>query len=174
MEHLFAEAFGAVALVVNFIGYRQNEVNRYRLISALGLMCLSTHFFLLDAMAAGIGCGLASIRNIIALRFRYLWLVYFFVALNLAFFAYEWWWLDHGWPILLAYASSLVFTLGSILIQHTHRIRQWFILAEGLGLAYALVVGSIFGSIFNISNLTSISIKLWQDYRRGSMPEKND
>ncbi|GAB3018666.1 YgjV family protein [Bowmanella dokdonensis] len=160
-----AEGFGALALVCNFIAYRQNRVNHYRFISALGLTFLSTHFFLLSAMAAGIGCGLAAIRNLIALRYRPLWLVYFFVLLHLPFFIYEWWWLNHGWPIILAYVSAIIFTLGSLLLQHTHRIRQWFILAEGLGLAYALLVGSLFGSLFNISNLSSIGIKLYQDRR---------
>ncbi|WP_308427840.1 YgjV family protein [Lacimicrobium alkaliphilum] len=158
-----AEAFGALALIINFIGYRQNRVNHYRLISALGLACLSTHFFLLGAMAAGVGCSLASLRNIIALWHRSLMLVVVFVVIHLLFFAYEWWVLQHDWRIILAYASAIIFVLGSILLQRTHHIRQWFILAEGLGLAYAVSVGSVFGSIFNISNLTSISIKLYQD-----------
>lgn len=162
-ESILAEGFGALALVVNFIGYRQNRINHYRFISALGLMCLSTHFFLLGAMAAGIGCALASLRNIIALWHRSMNLVLAFVVIHLLFFAYEWWVMLHGWEIVLAYASAIIYTLGSILLQRTERIRQWFILAEGLGLAYALAVGSVFGSLFNISNLTSIIIKLWQD-----------
>jgi hypothetical protein len=165
---MLAEGFGALALIINFVGYRQNQVNHYRFISALGLACLSTHFFLLGAMAAGIGCALASVRNIIALWHRSLMLVSVFVLIHVLFFAYEWWLLQHDWRIILAYASALIFTLGSVLLQQTHRIRQWFILAEGLGLAYAVSVGSVFGSIFNVSNLTSIGIKLWQDSRNNS------
>ncbi|WP_088329834.1 YgjV family protein [Lacimicrobium sp. SS2-24] len=163
MEFNLAESFGALALLIHFVGYRQNQVNRYRLISALGLLSLSTHFFLLGAMAAGIGCGLAALRNLIALRHRSMLLVIFFVVLHMLFFAYEWWWLNHGAEIILAYISAIIFTLGSILLQRTHSIRKWFILAEGLGLAYAVIVGSVFGSLFNISNLLSIAIKLYQD-----------
>ncbi|WP_051275601.1 YgjV family protein [Aestuariibacter salexigens] len=158
-----AEAFGALAVVLNFIGYRQNDVNRYRFISALALASVSTHFFLLGAMAAGIGCLLASVRNIIAMRYRSYGVLWFFVAANLAFLAYEWFALQHGWLILVAYASSLIFTVGSIVLQDATRIRQWFIVAEVLGLIYAVMVGSIFGSVFNISNLASIVIKLRQD-----------
>ncbi len=42
-------------------------------------------------------------------------------------------------------------------------IRQWFILAEILGLTYSIMVGSIFGTIFNITNLLSIFYTLYQD-----------
>ncbi|MBO1254524.1 YgjV family protein [Alteromonas sp. 5E99-2] len=162
---IFAEALGALALVINFIGYRQNDMNRYRIISAVALAVVSTHFFLLGAMAAGIGCGLASLRNIVALRYRRSEVVLLFVAVNLGFLFYEWFALQHAWIIAIAYTSSLVFTIGSFVLKSATRIRQWFILAELLGLTYAILVGSIFGSIFNISNLVSIFIKLKQDYR---------
>ncbi|WDT85516.1 YgjV family protein [Alteromonas sp. 009811495] len=49
---IVAEAFGALAVILNFIGYRQNNVDRYLLISAFALAALSAHFFMLDAMAA--------------------------------------------------------------------------------------------------------------------------
>lgn len=163
---LIAEGFGALAVVLNFIGYRQNHVNQYRAISAVALFSVSIHFFMLGAMAAGIGCMLASVRNVVALRYRSNLILYFFVAANLGFFAYEWFVLNHDWKIIVAYASALIFTVGSIVLQDATRIRQWFILAELLGLAYALMVGSIFGSIFNISNLTSIFTKLYQEKRR--------
>lgn len=164
---IVAEAFGALAVALNFIGYRQEEINRYRFISALALASVSTHFFMLGAMAAGIGCMLACARNLIAMRYRNEWVLYGFVALNLGFFAWEWFWLDHHWSIIIAYTSSLIFTVGSIVLQSAMRIRQWFILAELLGLVYAIMVGSIFGSIFNISNLISIAVKLAQETRHG-------
>ncbi|WP_100658176.1 YgjV family protein [Alteromonas flava] len=158
-----AEAFGAVAVILNFIGYRQNEINHYRFISALALASVSTHFFLLGAMAAGIGCMLASIRNIVAMRYRHNGILYLFIALNIGFLCYELFVLKHGLMILVAYASSLIFTVGSIVLQNATQVRRWFVLAEVLGLIYALSVGSIFGSVFNISNLFSIGLKLWQE-----------
>lgn len=160
-----AEIFGAIAVVLNFIGYRQNDINRYRFISALALASVSAHFFLLGAMAAGIGCLLACIRNIIAMRYRSNYVLYLFVVLNVGFFCYEYFWLDHGHMIIVAYVSSLIFTVGSIVLQDANLIRRWFVLAEILGLAYAISVGSIFGSVFNVSNLFSISLKMWQERR---------
>lgn len=162
MTDWIAEAFGAVALVFNFIGYRQNEVNRYRALSAVALLSVSIHFFMLDAMAAGVGCMIASVRNIIALRYRSSFILYFFVALNVAFLLLEWFILKHGPLIFIAYASSLIFTVGSIVLQDAGKIRRWFVLAELLGLTYAIAVGSIFGTLFNISNLTSIFVKMYQ------------
>ena len=158
-----AEALGALAVVLNFIGYRQNDVNQYRFFSALALASVSAHFFMLGAMAAGIGCLLACIRNFVAMRYRSKEILYLFMDSNIGFFCYEWFGLDHPWYILFSYVSSLIFTVGSIVLQNAMRIRQWFIVAELLGLVYAVIVGSIFGSIFNISNLFSILLKLYQE-----------
>jgi len=166
-----AEAFGALAVILNFIGYRQNTVEQYLLVSSGALLSVSIHFFMLDAMAAGIGCMLASIRNIVALKYRGKEVLFIFVAANLSFLAYEWFALDHGWLIFVAYASSLIFTIGSIVLRNATKIRQWFILAESLGLVYAIMVGSIFGTVFNISNLSSILIKLVQEKRQSQQHE---
>ncbi len=155
-----AEAFGAVAVVLNFIGYRQFNVDKYLLISAFALAALSVHFFMLDAMAAGIGTLLASARNLIAIKHRSRIILFFFIAINMGFLAYEWFVLQHDWIIFVAYTSSLIFTIGSLVIRDTHTIRKVFLVAETLGLIYAISVGSIFGTVFNVSNLISIVSKL--------------
>lgn len=160
---IVAEAFGALAVVLNFIGYRQNHVDRYLLISAFALAALSAHFFMLDAMAAGVGTSLASLRNIIALKNRSRFILFFFVAANLGFLLYEWFVLHHGAIIFIAYASSLIFTVGSIVLRDAGKIRRYFLLAEFLGLLYAISVGSIFGTVFNISNLISILTKIYTE-----------
>lgn len=157
---ILAEVFGAIAVVLNFIGYRQNKVERYLLVSAFALLSVSTHFFMLGAMAAGVGTLLASIRNIVALRYRSRYVLFVFISANIGFLLYEWFVLEHSAMILVAYASSLIFTVGSLVLTDATRIRQWFLLAEVLGLIFALSVGSIFGTIFNISNLISIVSKL--------------
>ncbi|RUO81210.1 hypothetical protein CWI84_00115 [Idiomarina tyrosinivorans] len=162
MEWL-AEGFGAAALVVNFIGYRQNTADRYRIVAALALALLSTHWFLLDAMAAGIVCAIASVRNIVALRYHGRWTLAAFVLLNVGFFIWEWRVYGADLPLFIAYASAFVFTVGSIVLNNATQIRRWFIVAESLGLIYALLIGSVSGSLFNIVNLTSILTKLWQE-----------
>lgn len=157
------EILGALALITNFIGYRQDTVNRYRLVSAMALAFLSWHFFLLGAMAAGIGLALGAIRNIVALKYRQRWILYLFVLLNVLFCLWEWFVLDNSALLFIAYASSLIFTVGSIALESAVSIRRWFILAEALGLLYAILVGSVFGVLFNVSNLTSILLKLRSD-----------
>ncbi|MEW9799387.1 YgjV family protein [Alteromonas sp. CYL-A6] len=165
---MLAEAFGALAVVLNFIGYRQNRVERYLVVSAFALLSVSIHFFMLGAMAAGIGTILASIRNIVALRFRGKRILALFVAANIGFFLYEWFVLQHDAMIIVAYASSLIFTVGSIMLRDAMKLRQWFLLAEVLGLMYAISVGSIFGTVFNVSNLFSIITKLLTERRRSA------
>ena len=162
----FAEGLAALAVVINFIGYRQNDVNRYRLVSGIALISLGFHFVLIDAMAASVACLLSSLRNFIAMRTQHVMVVWIFVSLNLGFMAYEWFVLHHGWLIFFAYASSIIFTVGSVVLNSIQRIRQWFILAELLGLVYTVAVGSIFGAVFNMINLCSIIIKMIQEKRK--------
>lgn len=178
-----AEFFGIIALVTNFIAYRQPTGDRYRIVSALGLAALSTHFFMLGAVAGGIVTGMAVLRNFVALRWQGPIVLWGFVLLNFVFLGIEWFspiagieltgagvvvnWSESPvhWSILVAYASSLIFTVGSIKLNDPAAIRRWFLLAEFLGLCYAVLVGSISGTIFNIVNLTSIILKLLQDRR---------
>jgi len=162
-QFVIAEVFGAIAVVVNFIGYRQQDINRYRLISAIALAAVSTHFFMLGALAAGIGTALASVRNLIAIYYRGNSILALFVVLNVAFFVYEWGYLDSPWFIIIAYSSSMIFTVGSIIFTQAVQVRQWFIIAELLGLVYSIMVGSIFGTLFNISNICSIVYILVRD-----------
>lgn len=166
---LSAELFGAVALLLNVWAYRQDEVNRYRLISACSLIFISAHFLLLDALAAAIGCFLACVRNLVAMRFANRKTATFFVVVNLLACGYEWFYLQHSSIILIAYSSSLIFTVGSVLITDVNRIRRWFIVAESLGLVYAFLVGSIFGSLFNVFNLASILTKLYRERQIGNI-----
>ena len=167
---LLAEAFGAIAVVLNFIGYRQQDINRYRLISGIALASVSAHFFLLgNAEAAGIGCALASVRNFVAIKYRSYYVLAVFVFANIAFFVYEWFWLDSAWIILFAYTSSLIFTVGSVVFTSALRIRQWFILAEVLGLVFSVLVGSLFGTIFNVTNLSSILFTLYRDNKKAKI-----
>ncbi len=167
--NLLAESFGAVALVLNFIAYRQPSANRYRFISAIALGCLSVHFFMIDAIAGSIVTGIAFFRNLIAIRWQGPRVLWFFVAVNIAFLVYELMFPQGGqpvyWALALAYSSSIIFTVGSIKLNDPDLIRRWFLMAEVLGLMYSVLVGSLSGTVFNIVNLTSILLKLLQDKR---------
>ena len=176
-----AEIFGVIALIVNFIAYRQATANRYRIVSAIALGSLSIHFFMLDAIAGGIVTGIAVLRNFIALRWQGPLVLWGFVALNNFFLVIEWQFpiaalelslqglvvefsdQPSHWSIWIAYASSIIFTVGSIKLNDPALIRRWFLLAEFLGLVYAIIVGSVSGTVFNIVNLSSIILKLLQD-----------
>lgn len=167
-----AESFAVLAMLINFMGYRQTNLNRYRLVSGLAMLALGTHFLLLDALAAAIGCYLAFFRNLVSMVTQALWVVVFFVLLNLAFLTYEFVVLNHGLMILLAYTSSIIFTLGTFVLSSTTLIRKTFFVAECLNLIYAISVGSIVGTIGILVNMTSIIIKLWQEKKKTAAETK--
>ncbi|RUO22460.1 hypothetical protein CWE08_04595 [Aliidiomarina iranensis] len=157
--------FGALALIINFIGYRQETINRYRLVSAFALACLSVHFFMLGASAAGIGLAIGAVRNIVAMRYQSVAILLVFVLLNIVFCLWEWFVLENSAVLFVAYTASLVFTVGSVILKSAQSIRRWFILAESLMLIYSILVLSPFGILFNVSNLISIFLKLRSEKR---------
>ncbi|WP_092590611.1 YgjV family protein [Pseudidiomarina indica] len=161
-----AELFGLCAIIINFIAYRQSNANRYRWISALALAALSIHFLLMGAIAGCVVTAIAVARNFIAIRWRGSIVLWTFVAINLGFLAWEITTPATWIALFFAYSSSLIFTVGAIRLNDAQQIRRWFLLAELLGLCYAIYVGSVSGTVFNLFNLTSIILKLLQD-RRG-------
>jgi hypothetical protein len=169
MDHFYMDyavhVFGALALVINFIGYRQETVYRYRLVTAFALAFLSLHFFLLGAMAAGIGLAIGAVRNIVALRYQSVSVLLVFILLNIVFCLWEWFVLQNEVYLFIAYTAAMIFTVGSIVLKSATTIRRWFIVAESLMLVYSLIVLSPFGVLFNVSNLTSIFLKLRSDKR---------
>ncbi|MDC0602890.1 YgjV family protein [Aliiglaciecola sp.] len=160
-----AESFAAMAMLINFVAYRQTNINRYRLISGLAMICLGTHFLLLDALAAAIGCYLAFFRNLISMRIQTIDVVVVFVCINLAFFTFELVVLQNSLFILLAYTASIIFTVGTFLISSAHRIRQYFLIAESLNLVYAIIVGSLIGTLGIVVSILGIVSKIWQERR---------
>ncbi|WP_194755722.1 YgjV family protein [Aliidiomarina indica] len=163
---VWVQFFGAAALVLNFIGYRQETVNRYRFVTAFALASLSVHFFMLGAMAAGIGLAIGAVRNIVAMRFQSMPVLIGFVLINVVFCLIEWFILKNPATLFIAYTASLIFTVGSVILKSADTIRKWFIVAESLMFIYAFLVFSPFGMLFNVSNLTSIFLKLRSDRRR--------
>lgn len=157
-----AESFAILAMLINFISYRQNDINQYRLLSDLAMVCLGTHFLLLEALAAAIGCYLAFARNIISILSQHKAIVIFFVMLNVLFLLFEWFVLNNGPIILFAYSASIIFTLGTFLLSSATNIRKYFLVAEVLNITYAILVGSIMGTVGIAINIASILIKLIQ------------
>ena len=186
----FAEAMGVVAVIINVISYRQHDMNRYRLISAIALSFLALHFFLLDAISGAIVLVISVIRNLMAMRWQTISLAIVFAVLTIGFGILEGVMplLRHlislatvvgapeaivaqPWTMVFAYASAVIFAVGTILIRNTTILRKCFLVAEGLGLVYALSVGSVLGTVFNVFNLVSIVVTLYQDSRKSFAKE---
>ncbi|HET8816950.1 MAG TPA: YgjV family protein, partial [Pseudidiomarina sp.] len=89
MTFTLAEYVGMLALVLNFIAYRQPTADRYRIISAFALGSLSVHFALIDATAGAVVTGLAFFRNFIALRWQGPFVLWFFVIANIVLWIVE-------------------------------------------------------------------------------------
>lgn len=188
-----AEAMGVIAVIINVISYRQHDMNRYRLVSAIALSFLALHFFLLDAISGAIVLLISVIRNIMAMRWQTVSLAILFAGLTIGFGLLEWFYVPmlqtwfsalattvgapewqyvaQPWTMLFAYLSAVIFAVGTILIRNTTQLRKCFLLAESLGLVYALSVGSVLGTVFNVFNLISIVFTLYQDSRNNLAQE---
>ena len=160
---LITELFAILALLANMIAYRQQRIKVYRLLSGLAMLLLAVHFFRLEAYAASVGCSLAVIRNLVSLKFNDWLTTSIFVAANLISLSVEWFYLKHGFEIFIAYSASIIFTIGTLRLHRVIDIRRWFTLAESLNLVYAILVGSLFGSVYSALNLL-ILLVFWVRY----------
>ena len=166
---LITELFAACALLANIVAYRQQQVRGYRIYSGCAMLLLAIHFLRLEAYAAAIGCSLAVVRNVVSLKYNDWLTTGIFVVINLVGLGIEWFYLHHGPEIFIAYTASLIFTVGTLRLENLVDIRRWFTLAEGLNLVYALVVGSVFGSIYSVFNLCVLAMFWISHFRQRKM-----
>lgn|GEM_PF-165866 len=171
-DFIITELFAACALVANLFAYRQKSVTHYRIYSGIAMLLLALHFARLEAYAAAVGCSLAVLRNIVSLKYNNWGVTAWFVLLNLLCLGFEWLYLNHGAEIFVAYTASIIFTVGTLRLQNILQIRKWFTLAEALNLIYAVVVGSVFGSIYSALNLC-VLITFWISLARKKADEQH-
>lgn len=155
---VITELFAACALLVNLFAYKQKGVRKYRIYSGVAMLLLAIHFFRLDAYAAAVGCSLAVLRNIVSLKFNGWGITIVFVLFNIVGLSFEYLYLQHGAEVFVAYSASIIFTVGTLRLQDVVELRKWFTLAEALNLVYATIVGSIFGSVYSLLNLSILCI----------------
>jgi len=159
------ESLALIALICNIVAYRQQAIQRYRLYSGLAMLLLSLHFFGLSAHAAGIACALAVIRNAVSMHFNGWRTTSLFVMLNLIALAYEWLVLKHGPEIFLVYSVSIIFTVGTLRLQDTTKLKKIFFGAELLSIVYCFFVSSIFGAIYGLFN-AAVILHWWIQHRK--------
>ncbi len=159
---IIAEVIALGALCCNIAGYRQHCMQSFRVYTCFAMALLSTHFFLIDALAASIGCGLAVIRNIVSLRYNNWTITAVFVILNLAPMYWQLVYRDDSWLIVLAYAASIIFTVATLRFNSTSiTMRKVFLTAEILSIIYVVLVGSIVGTIYNSFNIIVLLHRLY-------------
>lgn len=162
---VITELFAFCALLANILAYRQHSVRAYRILSGLAMLLLAIHFIRLEAYAAGIGCSLAVLRNLVSLRFNDWFTTSLFVACNILALCVEWFYFQHGPELFIAYSASIIFTVGTLKLKNTVDMKRWFTLAEALNLWYAVWVGSVFGAIYCSFNLIVLSAFWIKRYR---------
>jgi hypothetical protein len=140
--------------------------------SGVAMLLLAIHFIRLEAHAACVGCSLAVVRNLVSLKFNDWLTTGFFVGLNLLSLSIEWFYLQHGAEIFIAYTASIIFTIGTLRLERIVDIRLWFTLAESLNLLYAVLVGSVFGSFYCLFNL-AILLAFWLKWYQNRKQSKN-
>jgi hypothetical protein len=169
---ILTELFAGLALIANVLAYQQQSIKAYRMYSGVAMLLLAIHFFRLEAHAACVGCSLAVVRNLVSLKFNDWLTTGFFVGLNLLSLSIEWFYLQHGAEIFIAYTASIIFTIGTLRLERIVDIRLWFTLAESLNLLYAVLVGSVFGSFYCLFNL-AILLAFWLKWYQNRKQSKN-
>ena len=163
-----AQGVGVVAFLIGITTFFNRDERRFRLQLALYSAIIGAHFFLMGARPAGMSAGLNSVRTLISMRTRRLWVMALFLLLTLVLGLAK---LQHAMellPIIGTLASTwALFRCRGL----TVRCVMWC--ATACWVCHNFWLGSIGGTLiegsFLVINGLNI-IRFWRMKRRGIDP----
>jgi len=78
----FAQSVGVLAFLVGITSFFNRNDQRFKLQLSAYSLIIGVHFFLMGASAAGSSALLGACRNLISMRTRSLWMMWFFIILT--------------------------------------------------------------------------------------------
>ena len=172
-----AQGIGVIAFLIGITTFINRDERRFKKQLSLYSAVIGVHFFLMGAFPAGSSAMLNSVRTLITLRTRSLWVMAIFIALTGGIGLAEF----HHWVELLPVAGTLISTWALFRCRGlTMRCIIWC--STGCWVIHNFWLGSIGGTLiegsFLVMNGLNI-LRFWRMQKRGidpfemeTMPEK--
>jgi hypothetical protein len=164
LVHLLSSAqlLGYLAFVFGVGCFLQTDDRRFKIFMALECLSYVLHFWLLGQPTA-VASNLVSLgRSLASMRSRSPWVALFFVSLSLGLGL----WLNSGWASLLPIAASCIGTTALFLLNGL-RMRLLMLLGTLLWVANNLIVGSIGGTLLELTAASVNGWTIWRLWRAG-------
>lgn len=155
-----AQVLGYLAFVFGVGCFLQTDDRRFKQFMAVECLCYVLHFWLLGQPTAVASSLVSLARSVVAMRSRSRWLVLLFVGASLGLGA----WLYQGWASLLPILASCLGTTALFLLQGL-RMRLLMMVGTGLWIANNLIVGSIGGSLLELTVAATNGLTIWRLWR---------
>lgn len=156
-----AQWLGYLAFAFGVGCFLQADDHRFKLLMALECLCYAAHFQLLGEPTAVASSLVSLARSVAAMRSRSPWLAALFVSVSIGLGA----WLASGWVSLLPIAASCIGTTALFLLRGL-RMRLLMLVGTLLWVANNLIVGSIGGTLLELTVAATNTLTIWRLWRR--------
>ncbi|MDM4767864.1 YgjV family protein [Pelomonas sp. SE-A7] len=158
-----AQLLGYLAFVLGLACFAQKDDLRFKLFMAGECAAYALHFLLLGEPTAVASTLVSLGRSLASIKSRSPWIALFFIALSAGLGA----WLYQGPLSLLPICASIIGTSALFLLKGL-RMRLLMLVGTGLWVANNLLVGSIGGSLLELTLLATNSwtiLRMWKAAR---------
>ncbi|HEY4079952.1 MAG TPA: YgjV family protein [Burkholderiaceae bacterium] len=158
-----AQCVGYVAFVLGVGSFLQTDDRRFKLLMTGECLAYMLHFGLLGNPTALASSALSTLRSLLSLRTRSLWVAAAIIAANLTFGLT----LAHRWSDWLPLCASCLGTLALFTLQGI-RMRAVMLCGTALWIANNLIAGSIGGTALELVVAvvnTGTMLRLWRQQK---------
>ncbi|MDI4635015.1 YgjV family protein [Pelomonas sp. V22] len=159
-----AQLLGYLAFALGLACFAQKDDLRFKLFMAGECAAYALHFWLLGEPTAVASTLVSLGRSLASIRSRSPWVALVFIGLSAGLGA----WLFQGWASLLPITASIIGTSALFFLQGL-RMRLLMLVGTGLWVANNLLVGSIGGSLLELTLLATNSWtigRMWREQRQ--------
>ncbi|MDG3084845.1 YgjV family protein [Vibrio hannami] len=160
VDAFIAQAFGILSLVLGLSTFYQKDDKKLKLVMLALNVSHLIHFLLLGSIVSAIGALLSAFRTGIAIYSKSVWVALIFICISLVsglMFAEN---ISELWPI----AGTIIGTF-SIFMLKGIALRFGFLFGATCWLINNILVGSIGGTLLEISVMTMNTITIFRLYR---------
>ncbi len=155
-----AQLFGLVSFCLGLSTFYQKDDRKLKLIMLLLNVNHLVHFLLLGSLLSAIGAALSALRTYCAIYTRSIWVAALFIGSGIAIGTT----LAENWYQLLPIAGTVIGTYSIFLLKGI-ALRLGFLLGSSCWLVNNLIIGSIGGTLLEMSVIIMNVTTIFRIYR---------
>lgn len=156
----FPQAIGIVAFLIGATAFLHQDGHKFRLHLTVFQIVLCSHFILMGAVTAAVGCGISALRSYASTRTQSSLVMWFFIGLLWVMGLLN---VEHSYEILTIFGASVA-TWGLFKTRGIH-MRLLILFNSFCWLTNNLLLGSIGGTMMEATFIIVNAVTIYKMYR---------